>query len=118
SRNAMDIKGLGPAVINQLLREGLIQEISDIYYLKKEQLLTLERMGEKSVQNLLEAIEESKKNDLDRLIFALGISLVGQRGGKILAQYFQSIDKLAKASEEELIGINEIGEKMAENIVA
>lgn len=118
SRNAMDIEGLGPAVVRQLLKEELIQDISDLYYLKKEQLLTLERMGNKSAENLLNAIEASKENGLTRLIFALGIPLVGQRAGKVLAKHFKSIEELAQATEEDLVAINEIGEKMAENIVA
>lgn len=118
SRNAMDIEGLGPAVVRQLLKEELIQDISDLYYLKKEQLLTLERTGNKSAENLLNAIEASKENGLTRLIFALGIPLVGQRAGKVLAKHFKSIEELAQATEEDLVAINEIGEKMAENIVA
>lgn len=118
SRNAMDIEGLGPAVVRQLLKEELIQDISDIYYLKKEQLLTLERTGNKSAENLLNGIETSKENGLARLVFALGIPLVGQRAGKVLARHFKSIEELAQATEEDLVAINEIGEKMAENIVA
>lgn len=118
SRNAMEIEGLGPAVVRQLLKEGLIQDVSDLYYLKKKQLLILERMGNKSAENLLNAIEASKENGLARLIFALGIPLVGERAGKVLAGYFKSIEELAQATEEDLVAINEIGKKMAENIVA
>ncbi|RBP44071.1 NAD-dependent DNA ligase LigA [Garciella nitratireducens] len=118
SRDAMDIEGLGPAVVRQLLQEKLICDVSDLYYLKEEQLLTLERMGKKSVKNLLNAIEKSKTNGLARLIFALGIPLVGERGGKILAQYFKSIDALSEATKEDLMVIGEIGQKMAENIIA
>lgn len=118
SRNAMDIEGLGPAVVSQLLQEELIRDVSDIYYLDREQLFNLERMGEKSVDNLLNAIEKSKGNGLARIIFALGIPLVGERGGKILAKNYKSIDELANATEQELMAIDEIGQKMAENIVA
>lgn len=118
SRNAMDIEGLGPAVVKQLLQEQLIHDVSDIYYLKEEDLLTIERMGKKSVENLLNAIEKSKTNGLAHLIFALGIPLVGERGGKILAAHFKSIEELSKATPEDLVAINEIGQKMAENIVA
>jgi DNA ligase (NAD+) len=118
SRNAMDIEGLGPAVVSQLLQEELIGDVADIYYLEREQLFNLERMGEKSVENLLNAIEKSKTNGLARIIFALGIPLVGERGGKILAKNFKNIDELANAKEQELMTIDEIGQKMAENIVA
>lgn len=118
SKNAMDIEGLGPAVVGQLLRANLIEDFADIYYLKKEDLLNLERMGEKSVNNLLEAIETSKNNDLSRIIFALGIPLVGERGGKILAKNYRDLDGLMVAREEDLVNIDEIGEKMAKNIVA
>lgn len=118
SRNAMDIEGLGPAVVAQLLEEGIIKDAADLYYLQGERLLGLERMGQKSVNNLLSAIEESKSRNLGQLIFALGIRLVGQQAAKTLAQHFKSMDKLSKASFEELTGINEIGPKMAESILA
>lgn len=118
SRNAMEIEGLGPALVKQLLKEGIIKDVADIYYLRREQLLGLERMGEKSIANLLNAIEGSKARGLARLIFALGIPLVGERGGRILADHYQSMDRLAAATEKELMGIHEIGERMAENIVA
>ena len=113
-----DIEGIGPAVVKQLLKEGLIKDVGDIYYLEREQLLNLERMGDKSVENLLAAIERSKTNGLARIIFVLGIPLVGERGGKILGGHYKSIDELAGASEEDLMEIDEIGQKMAENIVA
>ncbi|KJS88259.1 MAG: NAD-dependent DNA ligase LigA [Peptococcaceae bacterium BICA1-8] len=118
SRNAMNIDGLGEAIITQFFEEQLIKDAADLYYLKYEEIVNLERMGPKSAQNLLEAIEESKKRGLDQLIFALGIRLVGQRTGKILAQHFKTMDKLNMASAEELTSIAEIGPKMAESIIA
>lgn len=118
SRGAMDIEGLGPAVVSQLLEEGLIKGPGDIYDLKKDGLIGLERMGEKSAQNLIDAIERSKEKGLAKVIFALGIPFVGERGGKILASHYKSIDALIHAKVEDLTSINEIGIKMAENIVA
>ncbi|MBU7008673.1 NAD-dependent DNA ligase LigA [Phosphitispora fastidiosa] len=118
SRDAMDIEGLGPAVIDQLLGAGLIRDAADLYYLKAEDLLGLERMGKKSVDNLLNAIEKSKHKDLAQLIFALGIRHVGARTGKILAAHFSSIARLQEAEVEELTTVPEIGPKMAESIAA
>ncbi|WP_163100823.1 NAD-dependent DNA ligase LigA [Peribacillus alkalitolerans] len=117
SRNAMNIDGLGEKVISQLFQEKLIEKVSDLYKLTSEQLLGLERMGEKSVQNLLAAIEASKANSLEKLLFGLGIRHVGAKAAKTLAQHFGSIEGLMNASYEELIAINEIGDKMAESIV-
>lgn len=117
SRNAMDIDGLGEAIITQLFAQGLIKDGADLYYLKYDQLVNLERMGPKSAQNLLNAIEESKKRGLAQLVFALGIRLVGQRAGKILAQEFKTMDRLSKVSFEELTSIPEIGPKIAESII-
>lgn len=115
SRNAMDIEGMGPAVVQQLLDHQLITTIVDIYALheKREDLLTLEKMGEKSVDNLLAAIEVSKEQPLSKLIFALGIPLVGSSGGKSLATHFHSMDALMAATQEELVAIPDIGDKMA-----
>jgi len=118
SRNAMNIDGLGERVITQLFEAKLIEDVADLYKLKREDLLPLERMGEKSVTNLLNAIQASKKNSLERLLFGLGIRHVGAKAAKILAQHFGHLDKLKMATEEELQGINEIGEKMAQSIVA
>jgi DNA ligase (NAD+) len=118
SRNAMNIDGLGEKVISQLFAEKLISDVADIYKLTREQLLALERMGEKSVSNLLEAIETSKGNSLEKLLFGLGIRHVGAKAAKTLAQVFGSMNKLADASKEELMAINEIGDKMADSIVA
>ncbi len=117
SRNAMNIDGLGEKVIEQLYREGLIQDVSDLYALTKEQLLELERMGDKSASNLIEAIEASKSNSMERLLFGLGIRHVGERGARILSEHFGSMDQLMQASLEELIAIHEIGDKMADAVV-
>ncbi|MDZ5474610.1 NAD-dependent DNA ligase LigA [Bacillus sp. 31A1R] len=117
SRNAMNIDGLGERVVSQLFAEQLIKNVADIYKLTFEQLINLERMGEKSVTNLLKAIETSKENSLEKLLFGLGIRHVGAKAAKTLAQQFETMDRLASASQEELTAINEIGEKMADSIV-
>ncbi|HHX24656.1 MAG: NAD-dependent DNA ligase LigA [Tepidanaerobacteraceae bacterium] len=117
SRDAMDIRGLGPAVVSLLLSEGLIKDVSDIYFLKKEDMVDLERMGDKSATNLITAIESSKKQPLDRLIYALGIPFIGSKASTILAQAFGSMEKLQSATYDDLINIPEIGEKMAESII-
>ncbi|CAM3995933.1 NAD-dependent DNA ligase LigA [Mesobacillus zeae] len=117
SRNAMNIDGLGEKVVSQLFAEKLITDVADLYKLTKEQLLGLERMGEKSVTNLLAAIEASKVNSLEKLLFGLGIRLVGAKAAKTLAKEFGTMDRLRKASVEELVSINEIGDKMADSIV-
>jgi DNA ligase (NAD+) len=120
SRDAMNIDGLGESLVTMLLEKGFIKDPGDLYYIKdkKEELINLERMGEKSVQNLLEAIEKSKENDLGRLVNALGIKLVGSKAAKLLGDTFGDMDMLAKAGEEELTAIDEIGPKMAKSIVA
>nr|WP_181538239.1 NAD-dependent DNA ligase LigA [Anoxybacillus calidus] len=117
SRNAMNIEGLGEKVIAQLFKEGLVQDVADLYTLTKEQLMNLERMGEKSATNLLNAIEASKENSLERLLFGLGIRHVGAKAAKILAQQFETMERLSQATKEELMAIHEIGEKMADSIV-
>ncbi|AIE58817.1 NAD-dependent DNA ligase LigA [Bacillus methanolicus] len=117
SRNAMNIEGLGEKVISQLFSANLVHDVADIYKLTREQLIGLERMGEKSVNNLLQAIEASKQNSLERLLFGLGIRHVGAKAAKTLAMEFGTMDRLASASREELTAINEIGEKMADSIV-
>lgn len=109
SRDAMDIEGLGPAVVESLVSAGLVKTPGDLYHLDEAQVARLERMGKKSAKNLLLAIEKSKQNDLSRLLFAFGIRQVGQKAGKILAQTFGSLDALAQATEEELTAINDIG---------
>ena len=117
SRRAMDIEGLGEKLVDQLVETGLVRKLSDIYRLKKEDLVNLERMGEKSAQNLLEEIERSKNAGLARLIFALGIRYVGERLAEILAEHFPSLEALSNATYEELIKIPEIGPRIAQSIV-
>ncbi|RSD22542.1 NAD-dependent DNA ligase LigA [Mesobacillus subterraneus] len=117
SRDAMNIDGLGERVVSQLFAEELIKDVADIYKLTREQLLALERMGEKSVSNLLSAIETSKDNSLEKLLFGLGIRLVGAKAAKTIAQEFNTMDQVMQASKEDLTAINEIGDKMADSIV-
>jgi DNA ligase (NAD+) len=117
SRRAMDIEGLGEKLVDQLVETGLVRKLSDIYRLKKEDLVNLERMGEKSAQNLLEQIERSKNAGLARLIFALGIRYVGEHLAEVLAEHFPSLEALSNATYEELIQIPEIGPRIAQSIV-
>jgi DNA ligase (NAD+) len=116
SRGAMDIEGLGESWCDILLRQGLIRDPGDIYSLTKEQLAALERMGEKSAENLLRAIEASKERPLSRLIFALGIRHVGSEMASILANHFRSIDALARVEQEELETIPTVGPRIAESV--
>lgn len=119
SRDAMDIEGLGPAVIQQLLDKNFITVVTDIYdlYQQEEELIKLEKLGKKSVSNLLKAIEESKTRDFSRVIYSLGIPLIGERASRLLAENFKDMDELSQASVETIADINDIGEKMAENVV-
>lgn len=117
SRDAMNIEGLGERVIAQLFEAELVHKVSDLYQLTEEQLLPLERMGKKSVENLLNHIEQSKENSLERLLFGLGIRHVGAKAAKILSKQFGTLDELMKATKEELTMIHEIGEKMSDSIV-
>ncbi|WP_099189405.1 NAD-dependent DNA ligase LigA [Tepidibacter mesophilus] len=117
SRDAMNIDGLGERIVTLLLKENLIKDIADIYYLKKEDLVSLERMGEKSSQNLIEAIQKSKENDLSRLVFGLGIKYIGSKGAKILSSNFDDIYKIIEAEKEDLIQLEEFGEIMADSVV-
>ena len=117
SRTAMNIDGLGEKVVSQLFAENMIRDVADLYRLTRDQLLGLERMGEKSVSNLLVAIETSKTNSLEKLLFGLGIRHVGAKAAKTLAQHFDHMDGIVAATREELTSINEIGEKMADSIV-
>lgn len=117
SREAMDIDGMGESIITLFLKEGLIKDVSDIYYLKKEQIVPLERMGEKSADNLIKAIEKSKSNDLWRLINGLGIRFVGVKGAKILASNFSSLDEIMNADVERLQQLEEFGSIMSESVV-
>ncbi|MBZ5515116.1 MAG: NAD-dependent DNA ligase LigA [Acidobacteriia bacterium] len=116
-RRAMNIDGLGDKLVDQLVGKGLVHDAADLYSLTHEQLADLERMGDKSAQNLVEEIENSKKAELARLIFALGIRFVGERTGQLLADHFGSLDKLAKATEEELLQVEEVGPRVAEAIL-
>ena len=118
SRNAMNIDGLGDAIVQQLLQNHLIHDVSDIYTLKKEDLVELEGFGEKSADNLLKAIEASKSVGLARVLFALGIRFVGAKAGRILAECFGSVEALMAASADDLTAIDEIGPRIAESVVA
>ena len=116
-RHAMDIDGLGEKIVDQFVDKGLVKDVADLYALKEEEVAELERMAEKSAQNLLEEIEASKKNSLARLIYALGIQFVGERTGQLLAEHFSSLEELAAAKEEELEQVPEVGPKVAASIV-
>ncbi|MFW6256780.1 MAG: NAD-dependent DNA ligase LigA [Bacillota bacterium] len=118
SRNAMNIEGVGPSLIDQLLEKDLINDYADLYFLKKEQLLNLERIAEKSAQNKLEAIEASKERPLHRVLFALGIRHVGQNAARLLSEVYPEIDLLKEAEKEELEKIDEIGPTIAESVVS
>jgi len=114
----MNIEGLGPAIIDMLLDKGFIKGIPDLYTLKdkKEELIALERMGEKSVENLLMSIEKSKENDLSRLIFGLGARYIGKRAAQLVAEHFKSMDALMAATADEIQKVEEFGEKMAKSL--
>ena len=118
SKGAMNIDGMGPAAVTSLLDAGLIKNAADIYSLTKERLMTLERMGEKSADNLLNAIERSKDQPLDRVIFAIGIRNVGAAAAKLLCDKFGSIDKIMDASAEDIASIEGFGDIMSENVVS
>ncbi|MBZ5540241.1 MAG: NAD-dependent DNA ligase LigA [Acidobacteriia bacterium] len=115
-RHAMNIDGLGEKIVDQLVDQKLVEDFADLYALEMEEVAELERMGEKSAQNLLEEIAASKKNSLARLIFALGIRFVGERTGQLLAEQFSSLEELAAASEEQLVEVPEVGPKVAASI--
>ncbi len=117
SRGVMNIDGLGDALVTQLTDRKLVKNVADIYKLTKEDLLSLERMGDKSAQNVLDEIEDSKKLPLERVIYGLGIRFVGERTAQFLAEHFGSMDALMNASEEELQEVNEVGPRIAESIV-
>ena len=117
SRHAMDVNGLGDKIVDQLVEKSLVKDAADLYSLKLEEVAELERMGEKSAQNLLEEIDKSKKVALARVIYALGIQFVGERTGQLLAEHFSSLDELASAKQEELEEVPEIGPKVASSIV-
>jgi DNA ligase (NAD+) len=117
SRKAMDIDGLGGETIELLINEGLIKEISDLYHLKKEDLLPLERMAEKSVENLFIGVGQSKLIPFERVLFGLGVRFVGETVAKVLAKHFKTIDNLIDTDIETLIAVDEIGDKIAESVV-
>src|SRR3712207_232247 len=116
SRDAMDIEGMGESLVGLLLENGLIKDISDLYYLNPEDLIKLERMGEKSVANLMASIEKSKSNELWRLINGLGIKFVGLKGAKLLAKSYNNLDEIMSARAEDLIKIDEFGTIMSESV--
>jgi DNA ligase (NAD+) len=116
-RHAMDIDGLGEKIVDQLVEKKLVKDFADLYKLDLETLAGLERMAEKSAQNLLAQIAESKKRTLARLVYGLGIPFVGERTGQLLAAHFGSLDKLAAATLEELVEVNEVGPKVSEGVV-
>src|SRR6266700_122624 len=116
SRGVMNIDGLGDALVNQLTDRGMVRNVADIYKLTKTDLLKLERMGDKSAQNVLDEIENSKELPLERVIYGLGIRFVGERTAQFLAEHFGSMDALITASEQELLEVNEVGPRIAESI--
>jgi DNA ligase (NAD+) len=118
SREAVDIEGLGTALIKQLFDIGMIHKVEDIYKLDYNKIEALEKQGKKSVENLREAIEKSKKQKFHKLLFGLGIRFVGAKTSQILASHFGTIDNIGAASREELLAINEIGEKIADSILS
>ena len=117
SRKVMNIEGLGEALVDQLLSRGLVTNIADLYDLREEQLLALDRMGKKSVENLLTEIAASKKLPLERLIFGLGIRMVGERTAEFLSAHFGTLDALMAASEEHLLEVEEVGPRIAQSIL-
>src|SRR5271170_1740057 len=117
SRGVMNIDGMGDALVNQLTERGLVKNVADIYKLTKDDLLSLERMGDKSAQNVLDEIEASKKLPLERVIYGLGIRMVGERTAQFLAEHFGSMDDLMDAGEEELQNVAEVGPRIANSII-
>ena len=117
SRHVMNIEGMGDVMVNQLTELGLVKSVADIYDLTQEKLLTLERMGEKSAQNVLAEIDGSKKLPLERIVFGLGIRFVGERTAEFLAEHFGSMDALMQATLEELQKVNEVGPRIGQSIV-
>jgi DNA ligase (NAD+) len=115
-RHAMNIDGLGDKIVDQLVDKGMVKDFADLYELKLDEVAALERIAEKSAQNLLDEIAASKKNSLARLIYALGMRFVGERTGQLLAEHFASLPKLSEASVEELEEVGEVGPKVAQSI--
>lgn len=118
SKPAMDIDGLGPSIIEQMTEKDLIHTAADLYYLKKEDISALDKMGNKSAENLLSALENSKSNPLYKLINALGIRHIGEKAAKILAKHYKTIDNFVKAAFEDLVLLEDVGDKMAESVVS
>ena len=116
SRNAMDIDGLGPAIIEQMLSKGLISTAADLYYLEADKIAGLDKLGKKSAENLINALENSKQNSLYRLIYGLGIRHIGEKAAKILEKRFKSMNNIMSASREDISAANDIGETMADSI--
>src|SRR5699024_8945925 len=116
SRKAMDIQGLGEETVGLLVDNHLIETPADLYELKKEQLLPLERMAERSTTNLINGVEESKKIPFERVLFALGIRYVGETVAKKLAQHYKSIKDLMEATKEDLLTVDEVGEAIATSV--
>ena len=117
SRDAMDIEGMGEAVLEVFVARGLVHTADDLFHLKKEDIAAIDRMGDKSAENLLAAAEKSKQNDLSRLLFALGIRHIGQKAGALLAKHFGTIDAIMAASEDEILQIDGFGAIMAKSVV-
>lgn len=117
SRNAMNIDGLGPRVLAQMFDKGLVSDVADLYDLDKEQLLTLDKIKDKSAENILQAIDASRENSVERLIFGLGIRHVGAKAAGILAEHFGSLTALSKAEKEEIVSLNTMGETIADSVV-
>ncbi len=116
SRGGMDIAGLGESLAQQLYENGLVEDIGDLYYLTKDELVKLERMADKSAQNLLDGLEESKKNPLNKLLYGLGIRFVGEKAARMIASHFKNLYRIADASMEELLSLEEVGPKIASSI--
>ncbi len=117
SKEAMDIEGLGPQIVEAFVENGLIEKVSDIYKIKKEEIASLERMGDKSAENLINAINSSKSKDLSNLLFALGIRQIGKKAGKNIAAHFKNIDNIMNATTEEFTDIFDVGEISGKNVV-
>jgi DNA ligase (NAD+) len=117
SRNAMNIEGMGPRIIEQMFEKDLVSDVADLYQLTKEQLLTLDKVKEKSAQNMLTAIAASRQNSVERLIFGLGIRHVGAKAAQILAEHFNDLPTLAKVTKDEIVDLDSIGETIADSLV-
>ncbi|MDU6919160.1 MAG: NAD-dependent DNA ligase LigA, partial [Enterococcus faecalis] len=117
SRNAMNIDGLGPRVLAQMYDKGLVKDVADLYFLTEEQLMTLDKIKEKSANNIYTAIQGSKENSVERLIFGLGIRHVGAKAAKILAEHFGDLPTLSRATAEEIVALDSIGETIADSVV-